>query len=39
MGIELEVNQRFALGPGETWLQVRKVIVDSLVLTLEEFKV
>lgn len=38
LGIELEVNQRFALGPGETWLQVRKAIVNSLVFALEEFR-
>lgn len=38
-GIELEVNQRFALGRAERWIQVKRAIVNSLILTLEEFKV
>lgn len=38
LGIELEVNQKYALGRRAKWLQLQEEIVNSLALTIEEYK-
>lgn len=38
LGIEIEVNQKHALGKRRRWLDVQHAIVESLTLTLEEYE-
>jgi predicted N-formylglutamate amidohydrolase len=35
LGIEIEVNQKFALGEGNRWLGVQRIILDSITSTLD----
>ncbi len=37
LGIEVEVSQKYALGERRRWREIRRIIVRSLALTIDEF--